>query len=201
MSTEIRYDARRERGMTHTATTTQVGDSRSVRLLADLTVIITGSLVIAALAQLTVPLWPVPVSGQTLGILLAGALLGARRGTATVALYIAEGAAGLPFFAGGRAGIAVLTGPTAGYLIGFVAAVWIVGTLADRGAMRKPITAAATMLAATGVVYLLGCSWLSRFVSTEHVLALGLYPFVVGDLLKAIVVVLMTSLATQRFSR
>ena len=187
--------------MTHTATTAQVGESKSIRLLADLTMIITGSLVIAALAQLTVPLWPVPVSGQTLGILLAGALLGARRGTATVALYIAEGAAGLPFFAGGRAGIAVLAGPTAGYLIGFIAAVWIIGTLADRGAMRKPAPAAATMLAATGMIYLLGCSWLSRFVGTEHLLAVGVYPFVVGDLLKVIVAVLVASLVTSRIRR
>ena len=179
--------------------TLPVARSRSYSLTANVAIVVAGSLMIAALAQLSVPLWPVPVTGQTLGVLLVGALLGSRRGSAAVMLYLAEGAVGLPFFASGRAGVAVLAGPTAGYLLGFVAAAWMIGLITDRGLIRKPAIAAAVMTAASAAIYLTGCLWLARFVGADQVVALGLLPFVTGDVLKIVLAVIVVTLPAQRY--
>lgn len=143
-----------------------------------------GILLISAAARLQIPLQPVPITGQTLAVLLIGALLGARRGAITVAGYIVLGLAGLPVFAGGAGGIGRLLGPTGGYLIGFVGAAWVVGWLAERGWDRRLTTAALAMLIGNGVIYLCGLPWLSLFVGWERVVPLGLAPFVIGDLVK-----------------
>jgi biotin transport system substrate-specific component len=99
---------------------------------ADASLIVGASLLVALMAQVSVPLpfSPVPITGQTFAVLLVGAALGAKRGSASLLLYLLEGAAGLPVFAGGGAGPATFLGPTGGYLIGFVAAAWLVGALA-----------------------------------------------------------------------
>jgi len=98
-------------------------------LLTDALLVVAGSLFVAALAQVSLPLpfTPVPITGQTFAVLLVGAVLGARRGAASLVLYLLEGSLGLPVFANGTNGLARLLGPTGGYLIGFVAAAWIVG--------------------------------------------------------------------------
>ncbi len=144
-----------------------------------------GSLLIAILAQIAVPVGPVPISGQTLGVLLVAAVLGPRRGTLAVAMYLAKGAAGLPVFAGGRAGLAVLMGPTGGYLIGFVAAAAVVGTLCRAGMDRRPATTFVTMIVGSAVIYLFGVLWLARFTGWSSVLQFGVVPFLFGDALKA----------------
>lgn len=138
----------------------------------------------AAAAQLTIPLWPVPITGQTFAVLLAGAVLGSRRGALSQLAYLTAGSAGLPTFAGGRSGLPI--GPTGGYLIGFIAVAFVVGLLAERGWDRKAWTAACAMAIGNGVLYLFGLPWLALFTgeSAGKVLALGLYPFIVGDLLK-----------------
>ncbi len=143
-----------------------------------------GIALLALAAQVTIPLEPVPITGQTFGVLLIGALLGARRGALTVAGYVAAGVAGLPIFAGGAAGIGRLAGPTGGYLLGFIAAAALVGWLSERGWDRRLGTAAAAMLAGTAAIYLFGLPWLAMFVGWRQVIAVGLAPFVVGDLLK-----------------
>jgi biotin transport system substrate-specific component len=143
-----------------------------------------GILLLSLAAQVQIPLQPVPITGQTFGVLLVGALLGARRGALTVAGYVTAGVAGLPVFAGGAAGLARLFGPTGGYLIGFVAAAWLVGWLSERGWDRRLTTAAAAMLLGTAVIYFFGLPWLSIFVGWRQVVALGLAPFIVGDVLK-----------------
>lgn len=152
----------------------------------NLLLVISGSLLIAVSAQfaLQLPFSPVPVTAQTLTVLLIGALLGRIRGTAAVGLYLAQGAAGFPVFAGGRAGPAVLWGPTGGYLVGFAAAALLVGWLVDRGWDRNPTTAAAAMGLGNVVIYAFGLLWLGSLVGFKDVLTLGLYPFLVGDLLK-----------------
>ena len=104
--------------------------------LYDILVVVGGSLLIALCAQLAIG-WPIPVTGQTFAVLMIGALLGARRASLSVLIYIMEGAAGLPVFAQGRGGFMVLSGPTGGYLVGFVFAVYIVGLLAERGWDRR----------------------------------------------------------------
>ncbi len=146
-----------------------------------------GSLLIALAAQVAVPLpfSPVPVTGQTFAVLLIGAAFGARLGAATVALYLAEGILGLPVFApGGPVGPARLLGPTGGYLIGFVAAAYVVGALAERGWDRRLVTAALAMLAGEVVIYAFGLAGLARFLPPERLLAAGLLPFIPGDLVK-----------------
>lgn len=108
--------------------------------------VVAGSVLIALLAQLEIPLQPVPITGQTFGVLLVGALLGSRLGAVTVLTYLAWGAIGLPVFAGGISGPARLVGPTGGYLVGFVGAAFLVGWLSERGWDRRILTTAVAML-------------------------------------------------------
>lgn len=152
------------------------------------TLIVGFALLTAAAAQVRVPLpfTPVPVTGQTFAVLLAGAALGSRAGAASQGLYILLGLGGLPFFSGGNSGWEYATGPTLGYLVGFVLAAAAVGFLAERKQDRAAATALPAFLAGTVVIYLFGVSWLMVSLSTDltDALVLGLVPFVVGDLLK-----------------
>lgn len=104
---------------------------RRLAHLYDAVLIVGGSLVMALCAQIAIG-YPVPITGQTFAVLMIGALLGSRRGALCVLTYLAEGLAGLPVFAQGRAGLADLLGPTGGYLVGFVFAAYVVGALSDR---------------------------------------------------------------------
>jgi biotin transport system substrate-specific component len=138
-----------------------------------------GSAVLAASAQVSLPMWPVPATLQTLAVLLLGALGGSRMGVASVALYLAEGAMGLPVFAGGAGGIAALAGPTAGYLIGFLPAAWLAG-LAGRGLARQALVLSAAHL----VIFIPGLAWLAGFVGWERALHVGFLLFVPGTVVK-----------------
>lgn len=160
--------------------------SAASRAATDAVLILAGSALVALSAQVAVPLpfTPVPVTGQTFGVLFVGALLGSRRGALAMAAYLLEGAAGLPVFAGGGSTVAWLLGPTAGYLWSYPAAAWLTGRLAERGWDRRPATAALALGAGNAVVYAGGLAWLSFFVGTERVLAAGLLPFLPGDLVK-----------------
>jgi biotin transport system substrate-specific component len=158
---------------------------------AALVVVGAGLIALLAQAQVPLPFSPVPVTGQTLAVLLVGASLGARLGAASVALYIAEGVAGLPVFAGGTAGLARLSGPTGGYLVGFIAAAFVVGLLAERGWDRRIWTAAIAMFVGEVAIYVVGLGWLSRFPLPVGVLDAGLWPFVAGDLYKLVVAALL----------
>ena len=156
--------------------------------------VITAALVIgfalltAAAAQVRVPLpfTPVPVTGQTFAVLLAGAALGSRAGAASQGLYVLLGLGGLPFFSGGNGGWDYATGPTLGYLVGFVVAAAVVGSLAERKQDRTIATALPAFLAGTVVIYLFGVGWLIASLPTDLTDALvkGMVPFVVGDVLK-----------------
>ena len=159
-------------------------------LRRDLSLAGAGSILIALLAQLEIPLQPVPITGQTFGVLLVGALLGSRLGAAAALTYLAWGAMGLPVFAGGSSGLARLAGPTGGYLAGFVVAAFLVGWLSERGWDRHILTTAIAMLLGTSLIYLPGIAWLSRFVGWDRVLQLGLMPFLIGDLLKVVLAAL-----------
>ncbi|MBI5630965.1 MAG: biotin transporter BioY [Elusimicrobia bacterium] len=145
------------------------------------------SLVIALCAQFEVrlPWTPVPITGGTLGVLYAGALLGPRAGVRAVALYLLAGSLGLPVFAGGAAGVHHFLGPTGGYLIGFLPGAWLAGVLAERGWDRDPFRALALMLASSSVIFLFGLLGLSRFVPFSRLLSAGLLPFIPGDLAKS----------------
>ena len=112
---------------------------------------------------------------------------GSRLGAATVLAYLLEGGMGLPVFAGGGAGWATLAGPTGGYLIGFLAAAFVLGLLAERGMGRGPISTALAMLVGTAIIYVFGVTHLGGFIGFEKAIAAGLLPFLYGDALKLIV--------------
>jgi biotin transporter BioY len=161
----------------------------------DVVLIIGGSLLIGFCAQVRffLPANPVPVTGQTFAVLMVGALLGARRGCVCVLAYIMEGVVGLPVFATG-AGSAVLRGLTGGYIVGFVPAAYIVGLLAEKGWDRRIGTTVMAMGLGNIVIYAFGLVWLCCLPSVNNVLLKGLYPFMVGDLVKiALAAILLPS--------
>lgn len=161
-----------------------------------------GSAFVALSAQVQVsllPFSPVPVTGQTFAVLIVGMAFGWRLGAVTLLLYMAEGAAGIPVFAGLSAGPAVIVGPTGGYIVGFVLAAAVVGYLAQRGWDRNVWLTALAMLAGNVAIYLPGVPWLAAFYAgpgMEYIaatgaetpfgaaLAAGVAPFLVGDGLK-----------------
>lgn len=145
------------------------------------------SLLTAAAAQVVVPLpfTPVPLTGQTFAVLLTGALLGPRLGALAMLAYLAEGAAGLPFFRAGSGGVAHLAGPTAGYLVAFPAAAYVTGLLAERGWDRRFLPAAAAMALGSLVILAGGWAWLAlMFRGGADAFRLGVAPFLLGDVLK-----------------
>ena len=156
--------------------------------------LVTGFACLTAIcAQVSFWIGLVPISGQTFAVLLSGALLGSRRGALSQLSYLAIGATGIPFwFAfGGAPGVARLIGPTGGYLFGFVAAAFVVGWLAERGWDRRVWTAVLAMLAGSVIMYIFALSWLTHFIPSGTLLQVGLYPFVIGDLLRILLAALV----------
>ncbi len=163
--------------------------------------ILVGSLFLAACAQITVWTVPVPVTMQTFGVLVVGAIYGWRLGAVTVAAYLIEGAIGLPFFAGLTGGLPILFGPTGGYLFGFVAAAAVVGWLAERGWDRNILTMALAMLIGNVVLYVPGLLWLSTFFGWEKAIEYGLSPFMLIDAVKLAAAALLLPAAWQFMRR
>lgn len=146
-----------------------------------------GSLLMTISAKISIPFFPVPMTMQPLVALLIGAAFGWRLGVATILFYLAQGAAGLPVFAGTPEkgiGLAYMAGPTGGYLAGFVIAAALVGWLAERGWDRSVVTTFAVMVLGVVAIYVPGVLWLSGLIGVDKALTFGLYPFVYGDLLK-----------------
>ncbi|GLS38650.1 biotin transporter BioY [Mesorhizobium tianshanense] len=156
--------------------------------LRNVFLVIAGSLALWLSAKLQVPFYPVPMTMQTFVVLVIGTAFGWRLGAATIALYLAEGALGLPVFAGTPEkgiGLAYMAGPTGGYLLGYLPAAALCGFLANHGWDRRIVTMALSMLLGTVVIYAFGLSWLGTVVGWDKpILAWGLTPFILGDLLK-----------------
>lgn len=157
-------------------------------IVYDAILVLAGSLLIAASAQLKVHLWfsAVPVTGQTFAVLVLGALLGARRGALCVLMYLLEGLAGLPVFAAGP-GAAALFGPTGGYLLGFAPAAYLTGALAQRGWDRRTGTTILAMALGNVVIHTFGVLWLSFAIGIRQAIVVGSCPFVAGDIVKIVV--------------
>ncbi len=149
--------------------------------------VIFGSLLLAVSAQFKIPLYPVPVTGQTLVVLLIGMTYGARLGGLTMAIYLFEGALGLPVFAGGGGGFGYLFGMSGGYLFGFLMASITMGYFAERGMGQTVASTAVCMLMGNLVIYFFGVLWLASFIGFEKALNLGVLPFLYGDALKLII--------------
>ena len=155
-------------------------------LLADALLVVAGAALVAGCAQIVIERWPVPITGQTFGVLLVGASLGSLRGLASVGLYVLAGLAGAPIYQHQNHGVEYFLGPTGGYLIGFVVAAALIGWLAEQRWDRRLSSAVAAMLTGNVVIYLFGLPWLAAELDAgfKETLEAGLYPFVVGDLLK-----------------
>lgn len=171
--------------------------------LQGLALAVSGALLVGATAQIVIPIpgTPVPVTGQTFGVLLVGAALGARRALASMSLYLLIGALGAPVFRSGAHGIeqflslgdggAVALAPTGGYLIGMLFAGWIVGRLADLGWDRSVIGTVGAMLIGTATIYAFGAPWLAASLNTSIAdgIAKGVLPFLLGDAVKLLIAV------------
>jgi biotin transport system substrate-specific component len=157
-------------------------------LRADAAVVLAGTALIALAAQVSIPLpfTPVPITGQTFAVLLVGASLGTARGLAATLLYVLLGIAGAPVYADHTHGWAIVTGPTGGYLVGCLLAATVAGRLAEQRWDRRFSSAIGAMLTGNALVYAVGLPWLAASLGTglTKTLELGLYPFVLGDMLK-----------------
>jgi biotin transport system substrate-specific component len=186
-----------------TLLTATIGDQGTLRKLA---LVLGGALFIALAAKVTVPMWPVPVSLQTLAILLVGLSMGSRLGAATVAVYVAQGAMGLPVFTPTTLpGIAGLMGPTGGFLIGFIGMAWLAGLAVERGLARGVLSTALVALAVSAALYVPGVLWPMALAAVAGLDAgwigqgAGFYwahfvaPFLLGDALKAVIAALVVT--------
>lgn len=161
-----------------------------------------GSLALTVSAKVQIPFYPIPMTLQTLVVLLLGMALGARLALLTVLVYLAEGALGLPVFAGTPEkglGLAYMIGPTGGYLLGFAVAAWVAGWLTERGDDAQHLALAA--LLGIIIVYSFGVAWLGGFVGVERAVALGIAPFIFGDLVKAALAVVLGLMGATRLRR
>lgn len=167
----------------------------------DITVVILASLLIALFTncRIFLPFSPVPISLQPHIVLMLGVFLGARRATMATMSWFVQGLIGFPVFSSGVFGIAALTGPTAGYLIGYVAAAYITGWIAERSNKTKRDLFIA-MVVGNIVIYAMGASYLSLMIGLRASIIVGVLPFVLGDIFKLMVVSQFISL-TQRFRR
>lgn len=162
--------------------------AKSSAMTRNIILAIAGSLLLWVSAKIQIPFYPVPMTMTTFVVLGLGVAFGWRLALATLLLYMAEGAAGLPVFAGTPEkgiGLAYMAGPTGGYLVGFVVASAMVGWLAQKGADKNVFKMFAAMLLGSAVIYLFGATWLATIIGTEKALQFGVIPFIYGDLLKA----------------
>jgi biotin transport system substrate-specific component len=191
--------------MSHTTLANRIWPAASSSNIArNLVLAVVGSLVVAAAAQITVPMWPVPMTLQTLAVLAVGAAYGARLGAATLGLYALEGAIGLPFFAGAKSGLFdakvdyFLPSSSMGYVVGFIIAAYLVGQLVESGWANTLFKSVMVTLAGAVVLYVPGVLWLGYWAAATGVvpegqtavqaaIAWGLTPFMFGDAVKAII--------------
>ena len=167
-------------------------ESRAATLTWDLVLVLAGTALVSLLAQVSIPWYPVPFTGQTLAVLLVGGMLGAWRGALSLALYFAIGALGAPIFSDQAGGWDIITGATGGYIIGFILAAAVVGWLAERGADRRVVPMIGVLLLGSVLIYAIGVPWLANWAPAgdgvkfgwSQAYEFGVQPFILGDLIK-----------------
>ena len=177
--------------------------TRARAFALDAALVVAGAAVVALLAQAEIPLWPVPITGQTLAVVLVGASLGVRRGGLALLTYLLAGLAGLPVFAGFSGSIAAIASPSFGFIIGFIPAAMVAGYAAQRAWDRRPLLAFAAFVGASVVPFLVGVPYMAFILNGvmgagltfEQVLAAGVTPFIVGGVIKAAVAAALIPLA------
>jgi len=164
-------------------------------IVADIALVVGAAIFVGLLAQVNIHLGftPVPITGQTLGVLLAGSALGWRRGSIAMALYVVAGIIGVPWYSGHAHGWTAATGATGGYLLGFIAAAAVCGLLAQQGNDRKVVPAMGSMVVGNIVIYAFGVTWLAHYlhVSLSKAITLGATPFLLGDFIKIVIAALI----------
>lgn len=167
--------------------------SRARALAVDAGLVVAGAALVAVLAQVEIPLWPVPITGQTLGVIVVGASLGAWRGAAALTTYMLAGLAGLPVFAGLTGTIVAVGKPSFGFVIGFIFSAFVAGWFAQRAWDRKPLLAFAGFAVASAIPFVVGVPYMAFILnvvlgldySFTQVLEAGLLPFILGGVIKA----------------
>ncbi len=158
-------------------------------VLMDIVLVAAGAALTAIAAQVQVPLWPVPITAQTLAVLLVGSSLGALRGTLSMVLYALLGMVGLPVFSDASSGMGVILGPTGGYIVGFIFAAAFTGWIAQRSWDRRILRAILAFAGGTVVTFAIGLPWLAVTLGLDlqQTLQAGLYPFIVGGAVKTVI--------------
>ena len=172
------------------------GATRSSAAVRDVILILAGTALVALLAQVSIPWFPVPFTGQTLAVLLVGGMLGALRGALSMALYFVIGALGLPVFTEQSGGWDVIMGATGGYIIGFILAAAVVGWLCERGVDRRVVPMILALILGNVIIYAVGLPWLASWTPPgadaafgwSQAWTYGFEPFVFGDALKLVIV-------------
>lgn len=156
-------------------------------LYKQLATVFAGVLLLAFASQLSIPLLPVPLTFQSVTVVLIGMACGMRYATYIVSAYLISGFVGLPVFANFSAGSTVFFGPTLGYLLGFLPAAWLGGYLAEKGWTKNILTSFATGLLSVSIIFILGVGVLSLHVGLKNAIAFGLLPFVITEIVKLLV--------------
>jgi biotin transport system substrate-specific component len=162
-------------------------ESGAAKLATTVGAVLFGVCLLTLSAKIKVPFWPVPMTMQTLVVLMLGMAYGARMAAGTVLAYLLAGAAGLPVLAGTPErgiGLAYMMGPTGGFLLGFLISAWVVGFLAERGFDRSLILCALAMLAGHAIISLAGVAWLAALLGTTKAIQVGFMPFLASSVLK-----------------
>ena len=167
--------------------------SRARAFAVDAALVLAGAATVALLAQVEIPLWPVPITGQTLGVIIVGASLGAWRGAAALTTYMVLGLAGLPIFAGFTGSLLAVAKPSFGFVIGFIFSAFVAGWFAERAWDRRPALAFVGFAAASAVPFVFGIPYLAFVLNVTlgldlsfvEILQAGLFPFILGGLVKA----------------
>ena len=174
-------------------------ESRANTFVRNALLVLAGTIFVSLLAQISIPWYPVPFTGQTLAVLLVGGVLGAWRGAASLLLYFIVGALGMPVFTDQSGGWDIITGATGGYIIGFILAAAVVGWLAERGADRRVVPMILTLILGNILIYAIGVPWLASWtppgatapLGWSQAYLFGIEPFVFGDALKLAIAALL----------
>lgn len=175
-------------------------ETNAGRVLRAVTLVVAGSIALWISAKVQVPFWPIPATLQSLVVIMIGVSFGSRLGLATVLAYLAQGAAGLPVFAGTPEkgiGLLYMTGPTGGFLLGFAVAAFVVGWLVERGHGRGVLSMLGVAFVGNALVYAFGLPWLASLIGMQKAVTFGALPFLLSDVVKIALAATLT-VATSR---
>lgn len=176
-------------------------DTKHQSTIAFMVKTIVGSAIMAISAQIVIPLPLVPITGQTLGLTIVALSMGYKAGTSAIILYLVEGALGFPVFSAGTGSIVSLLGPTGGYLWGYIPAAFIMGYFADKGCLNSFVQSTIAVSLGTIITFAFGLAQLSLFVPNTELLNVGLIPFILGGIIKSIVIIMIVPTVYRYFSK